>query len=293
MDTQTFLICLAELSRDSPILTGTLRPKCGISLTTSRWQKEHVSWCSRESVYSKLDSYIWETPDQSQGFRSSSPETPRKKNRKIPHRSPTPNSSKNNQKILKSAGKDSKNCIFGRFSVFFEFFLRSLGLGSCEEFSGFFFEEFRGSKIWIPVTGRAFLNPTCKKIIITHAHIHTATTVCDPGNNTGDRYFPKNVLPAHLRKLVRDLFLAHQNRTIAIASDLRVDGAKLPEIPQKEGVWGLEIAARNRRSLAIFHRTLKSQRSIALSCLQNRNDFLGLRWASQSQIAKFAAISVR
>ena len=64
--------------------------------------------------------------------------------------------------------------------------------------------------------------------------------------------------------------LAHQNRTIAIASDCRVDGAKSPEIPQKEGVSGSEIAARNRRSLATFHRALKSQCSIALSCLGNR-----------------------
>ena len=87
--------------------------------------------------------------------------------------------------------------------------------------------------------------------------------------------------------------LAHQNHTIAIASDFRVDGAKLPEIPQKEGVLGSEIAARNRKSLATFHRTLKSQCSIALSCLGNRCDFWGPRWASQSQIAKIAAISVR
>ena len=64
--------------------------------------------------------------------------------------------------------------------------------------------------------------------------------------------------------------LAHQNRTIAIASDFCVDGAKSPEIPQNEGVWGSEIAARNRRSLATFHRTLKSQCSIAFSCLGNR-----------------------
>ena len=61
--------------------------------------------------------------------------------------------------------------------------------------------------------------------------------------------------------------LAHQNRTIAIASDFRVDGAKSPEFPQKEGVSGSEIAARNRKSLATFHRTLKSQCSIAFSCL--------------------------
>ena len=64
--------------------------------------------------------------------------------------------------------------------------------------------------------------------------------------------------------------LAHQNRTIAIASDFRVDGANAPEIPQKEGVLGSEIAARNRRSLATFHRTLKSQCIIAVSCLGNR-----------------------
>ena len=38
--------------------------------------------------------------------------------------------------------------------------------------------------------------------------------------------------------------LAHQNRTIAIASDFRVDEAKSPEIPQKEGVLGSEIADR-------------------------------------------------
>ena len=87
--------------------------------------------------------------------------------------------------------------------------------------------------------------------------------------------------------------LAHQNRTIAIASDFRVDRAKSPEIPQKEGVLGSEIAARNRKSLATFYRTLKSQCSIAVSCLGNRCDFWGPRWASQSQIAKIAAISVR
>ena len=54
--------------------------------------------------------------------------------------------------------------------------------------------------------------------------------------------------------------LAHQNRTRAIAGDFRVDGAKSPEIPQKKkGVLGSEIAARNRKSLATFHRALKSQ----------------------------------
>ena len=91
------------------------------------------------------------------------------------------------------------------------------------------------------------------------------------------------------------LCLAHQNRTIAIASDFHVDGAKSPEIPQKEKVLDSEIADRNRKSLATFHCTLKSQCSIAFSCLGfpgNLSDFWDPRWASQSQIAKIAAISV-
>ena len=45
-------------------------------------------------------------------------------------------------------------------------------------------------------------------------------------------------------------YLAHQNRTIVIASEFRIDGAKLPEILQKQEVLGSEIAARNRKSLA-------------------------------------------
>ena len=59
--------------------------------------------------------------------------------------------------------------------------------------------------------------------------------------------------------------LAHQNRTTAIASDFRVDRAESQEILQKEGVPGSKIAARNRKSLATFHRTLNSQCSTALS----------------------------
>ena len=61
---------------------------------------------------------------------------------------------------------------------------------------------------------------------------------------------------------------------------------------RKNGVLGPEIAARNRKSLATLHRTLKSQCSIAFSCLGSRCDFWGPRWASQSQIVKIAAISV-
>ena len=79
--------------------------------------------------------------------------------------------------------------------------------------------------------------------------------------------------------------LAHQNRTIAIASDFRVDGAKSPEISQKEGVLGSEIATRNRKSLATFHRALKSQCSIAFSCLGNRCDFSGEAELSTSTVA--------
>ena len=69
------------------------------------------------------------------------------------------------------------------------------------------------------------------------------------------------------KKIVLKLktLLAHQNRTIAIASDFRVDEAKSPELPQKEWVLDSEIAARNRTSLAIIHRNLKSQCSIVFS----------------------------
>ena len=66
-------------------------------------------------------------------------------------------------------------------------------------------------------------------------------------------------------------------------SDFRVDGAKSPDIPQKEGALRSEIAARNRKSLATFNRTLTSQCSIAFSCFRNRCGFWGPRWASQSQ----------
>ena len=48
-------------------------------------------------------------------------------------------------------------------------------------------------------------------------------------------------------------------------------------------------ASRNRKSLATFHRTLKSQCKVS----EIASDSWGPRWASQSQIAKIAAISVR
>ena len=98
-----------------------------------------------------------------------------------------------------------------------------------------------------------------------------------------------SILSLYLFQIGWYVTLAHQNRTIAIASDFRVDGAKSPEILQKEGVSASEIAARNRKSLATFLRTLKSQCKVS----EIASDFWGPRWASQSQIAKVAAISVR
>ena len=102
------------------------------------------------------------------------------------------------------------------------------------------------------------------------------TTTSQPliGWNSQD-YVPKKGFHKWTPNLIglsapRVAALAHQNRTIAIASGFRVDGAKSPEIPQKEEVLGSEIAAQNRRSLVTFHRTLKSQCIIAVSCLGNR-----------------------
>ena len=69
---------------------------------------------------------------------------------------------------------------------------------------------------------------------------------------------PRRVFRKYLLYVIlRVAILAHQNRTIAIASDFRVDGSKSPEIQQEEGVSGVKIAARNRKSLATLHRTLK------------------------------------
>ena len=80
--------------------------------------------------------------------------------------------------------------------------------------------------------------------------------------------------------------LAHQNRTIAIASDLRVDGAKSSKIPQKEEVSGSEIANRQRLSIAPLNRNaallslvseiasdLGSAMGIAIADRKNRCDF--------------------
>ena len=70
--------------------------------------------------------------------------------------------------------------------------------------------------------------------------------------------------------------LAHQNRTIAIASDSRVDGAKSSEILQKEGVLDSDIADRNRKSLVTFHRTL-SRNAALLSLISEIAAISGVR----------------
>ena len=61
---------------------------------------------------------------------------------------------------------------------------------------------------------------------------------------------------------------------------------------RKKG-FGLRNRSPKSQIASDFPSHFKSQCSIALSCLGNRCDFWGLRWASQSQIAKIAAISVR
>ena len=101
------------------------------------------------------------------------------------------------------------------------------------------------------------------------------------------------------RKTIRCVFcLAHQNRTIAIASDFRVGGAKSPEIPQKEGVLGSDIAARNRKSLATFHRTLESQCSIASFVLSRKSlrflgSAMGIAIANRKNRCDFSALSLQ
>ena len=46
--------------------------------------------------------------------------------------------------------------------------------------------------------------------------------------------------------------------------DFRFDGAKSPDFPEKEGVLGSEIAARNRKSLATFHRLNRNAALLSL-----------------------------
>ena len=72
------------------------------------------------------------------------------------------------------------------------------------------------------------------------------------------------------------------------------DGAKSPEIPQKEGSSGSEIAARNRKSLATFHRNLRSQCSTASVLSRKSVAISGVRDAHRNRKSqKIAAISLR
>ena len=73
--------------------------------------------------------------------------------------------------------------------------------------------------------------------------------------------------------MITNVLLAHQNRTIAIAGDFRVDGAKSPETPQRGGFRAREIAARNRKSLVTFHRTFNLSEIAMQHCIV----FLGKR----------------
>ena len=82
------------------------------------------------------------------------------------------------------------------------------------------------------------------------------------------------------------------NRTIAIASGFSVDGAKSPEILQKEGVSGSDIAARNRKSLATFHRTLKSQMQHGFVLPRKSLAISGVCHGHRNRKSKNAAISV-
>ena len=76
-----------------------------------------------------------------------------------------------------------------------------------------------------------------KKAALIYARglVHTLTTMCP--QVVGESLWTKPVEAFRNLQLLL-MALAHQNRTIAIASDLRVDGAKSPEIPQREGVLG-------------------------------------------------------
>ena len=76
------------------------------------------------------------------------------------------------------------------------------------------------------------------------------------------------------------------------------DSSSVLDKLQSARVSGSEIAAPNHKSLATFHRSLKSQCSIAVSCLGIRYRFLrsamGIAIANRkNRCAKIAAISVR
>ena len=103
--------------------------------------------------------------------------------------------------------------------------------------------------------------------------------------------FHNSCAPTHAGYLEDDpLNSAHQNRAIAIASDVRVDGAKSPDISQKEGGFGLgnqrlSITTLNRNASLLClvsgiasdsgvrngHRNCKSQRALRFRCAKPLN----------------------
>ena len=84
-----------------------------------------------------------------------------------------------------------------------------------------------------------------------------------------------------LGTVLKLLLLAHQNRTIAIASDFRVDGAESPEIPQKEGALGQKLQiAKKLPLLADYFALFRTLRLLPFSgCLLDSPEIRVLRWA--------------
>ena len=91
-----------------------------------------------------------------------------------------------------------------------------------------------------------------------------------PRMHSHDNLVPQGFFPACIDFVPGGIYWKFEWRigwwiSIAIASDFRVDGARSPEILQKQGALGSGIAARNRTSLATFHRTLKNRNAALLS----------------------------
>ena len=88
--------------------------------------------------------------------------------------------------------------------------------------------------------------------------------------------------------------LEHQNRRIAIASDFRVDGARSPEIPQKEGVLGSDIAAPKSQITSDFpsHPQIAMQHCFLLSrkSLRFLGSAMGTASANRKNHCDFGAL---
>ena len=101
----------------------------------------------------------------------------------------------------------------------------------------------------------------------------------------------KDILRPTQSKAGQTQTLAHQNRTTAIASDFRIDGAKSLEIPQEEMVLGLrsrnsksQIASGSGLSIAPLNRNAKSPKSLAISGVRD-----GHRNRKSEEIAAMSA----